>query len=174
MKNKFRIVIIVFIVLVCVWEAYNFFTKPKAGYVILTEVYNGFEMKKEMEKNYLSTTDARKKILDSLELEIKLMNNRIVRKTNMKASDTLGYQYKIEEYILKKKTFNEDNNSLSQKYDEEIITQLNQYVKDYGAANHYTFIYGTGGNGSLMYADEAKNITKDVIEYINLKYSGKK
>jgi outer membrane protein len=176
MKTITKTTIIIFILLagIIAWQTYEHFTRHKTGYVVVSEVYSGFELKKEMEKKYLATSNARQKILDSLILEIKLMEKKVDGKPKVKSSDTLGYHDKIEEYLLKKQTYDEDNTALTQKYDEQIITQLNQYIKDYGEAYNYTYIFGTGGNGTLMYADEGENITKDVIEYINKKYNGEK
>jgi outer membrane protein len=140
---------------------------------VVSEVYNGFDMKKEMEKKYQDTSIARKKILDSLELEIKVIQNKISEKTLIKAADTMGYNELLDEYLLKKKFFDEDNTALSKKYDEEIITKLNLYVNDFGELYHYNYIFGTGGNGSLMFADQNENLTNKLIDFINMKYKGK-
>jgi outer membrane protein len=172
--NKTSIIIFILLAGIIAWQLYQYFTRYKTGYVVISEVYSGFEMKKEMEKEYLATKNARDKILDSLELKIKLIQSKVEGKTIIKETDTAGYQDLITEYVLKDKTFDEDNTALSEKYDEQIITQLNQYVKDYGEAYHYTYIFGTGGNGTLMFADENENITEDVTKYINEKYNGEK
>jgi outer membrane protein len=68
----------------------------------------------------------------------------------------------------------EDNQVQTKKYDEEIITQLNQYVQDYGKEMGYAYIYGNNGEGSLMYADDARVITREMIEYVNNRYKGVK
>jgi len=62
---------------------------------------------------------------------------------------------------------------LSAQYDKEILAQLNQYVRDFGAKNNYEYIFGNDGNGSLMYAQESNDLTRQVTEYINQKYAGK-
>lgn len=145
---------------------------PKTGYVLISEVYNSFEMKKEMEKKYLLVKNSRDKILDSLELELKILGSKIKKEEEKNKTTIEDFTYKREEYLQRKKTYDEDNEALTKKYDQEIITQLNQYVKDYGERNGYTYIFGNDGNGSMMYANEAGNITKDVIVFINGKYRG--
>lgn len=78
-------------------------------------------------------------------------------------------------YILrKKKSFEEDNEKMVKQYDENIIKQLNQYVKDYGEKNKYQFIYGADGSGNLMYADSTYDLTKKIIEYVNERFNGEK
>ena len=172
--NKTTIIIFILLAGIITIIMYKHFTRHKTGYIVISEVYNGFELKKEMEKKFMVTKNARKKILDSLVFEIKLIEKKNQGKPKLISSDTMVYHDKVEEYLLKKQSFDEDNNALSQKYDEQIITQLNQYVKDYGIAKNYTYIFGTGGNGTLMYADEGENISKEVIDYINKKYNGEK
>jgi outer membrane protein len=149
-------------------------TRPKLGYVGISELYIGFDMTKEMQAKYDTTSSAREKILDSLESKIMLIENTVSSKVQFSKSDTAGYQNLVNEYLLQKKTFDEDNTTLSKENDKKIITKLNQYVSDYGKKHGYTYILGTGGNGSLMYADDAENITQDMIDYLNLRYSGEK
>lgn len=151
---------------------YNWYTTPKTGYVLIHELYNGFEMKKEMEQKYKTVADARKKVLDSLSFELKKIANQIQLEEEKNKTAIKNFELKREEYFQRKQAFEEDNAMLSKQYDQEILTQLNQYVKDYSEANKFTYVFGNDGNGSLMYADEKNNITKEVIVFVNNKYKG--
>ena len=71
-----------------------------------------------------------------------------------------------------KQDFEEDNDELSKKYDQQILDQLNQYVMDFGKAHSYAMILGSDRNGNLMYAEESYNVSADVIQFINSKYKG--
>lgn len=171
-KNSTAIFLILLLAGSVAWIVIKEYRQPRYGYVVITDLYNGFDMKKEMEKKYMSAKSSREKILDSLELELKLISSRI-RNENEKNRETIAaFDTKRDEYLERKKTYEEDNNALSKKYDGEILTQLNQYVKNYGEENGYTYIFGSDGNGSLMFAADAQNITKDVCSYINLQYKG--
>jgi len=151
---------------------YQMKTTPKTGYVVIQDLYNGFEMKKEMEKKYKTTKDARDKILDSLSFELKTIANQIQLEEEKNKETIKQFEIKREEYFLRKQTFEEDNEILTKQYDQEILTQLNQYVKDYSLANNYSYVYGSDGSGALMYGDEKNNITKEVVVFINSKYNG--
>ncbi|MBC7412327.1 MAG: OmpH family outer membrane protein [Bacteroidia bacterium] len=152
---------------------YYMVSKPKTGYVVIQEVYTNFEFKKELERKFTITKNARQKGIDSLELELKYLVNKLEQQKTKDKNDILIFNNKRDEYLHKKKISEEDNAALSNQYDTEILTQLNQYVKDYGTENNYTYIYGNDGNGSLMYSKESENLTKKVTEYINKKYNGK-
>jgi outer membrane protein len=80
---------------------------------------------------------------------------------------------KRDDFIHRQKTLTEDNKQLTSQYDSEIFTQINQYVKDFSKENGYQMVFGSDGNGSLMYGDDQINLTKVITEYINQKYKGK-
>jgi outer membrane protein len=150
----------------------NAITRKKTGYVEIKELYNNFSLKKELENKFLEVKNARQKILDSLMLDLKFIENKIKTEKNNK-NLTLEFENKKDVYLQKKQVFEEDNLKLTQQYDSEILSQLNQYIKNYGKENHYQYIYGADGTGFLLYADEAKNITKEVTGFINNNYQGK-
>lgn len=147
--------------------------KGKLAWVNITEIYNEFHYKKELEKKLTETQQARKKVLDSLELDLKMLS-REIQSEGGKSKDKISlFEVKRENYLGKKDQLDEDNAVLERQYNEQILNQLNQYLKDYGKEKGLRYIFGTSGTGSLMYAEEADEITKDVIVYINEKYKGK-
>lgn len=154
------------------WNIYQHLSIPRTAYILIQEVYNGFDLKKETEKKFLHTKNARDKVLDSLALEVQLLGKKIEAEQEKNTETINQFNTKREEYYQRRKTYEEDNNALSKQYDQEILTQLNQYVKDFGNEHNYTYIFGNDGNGSLMYGKDAKNVTPEVIEYINDKYRG--
>jgi len=171
-KNKYAIQFTFLLILFISWIVYDHQTTPKTGFIIIQDVYNGFDMKKEMEQKYNATRLGRDKILDSLDLELKVLAGKIESEGQKNISTIERFNVKRQEFIHQKQTFEEDNAALTKQYDQQILTQLNQYLKDFGEKNHFTYIFGNDGNGSLVYAADAKNVTTEVIEYINRKYKG--
>jgi outer membrane protein len=149
-------------------------TRPKTAFIIVGEVFNQFDMKKDSEKKFTQVKNKRQRITDSLALELRILAKKIDADKAKNKEDVTSYNRKREEYYNKQKTFEEDNKQLTSQYDGEIFTQLNQYVKDFGKENGYLYVFGSDGNGSLMYAEDANNQTKQVIEYINRRYKGVK
>ncbi|MFI5136687.1 MAG: OmpH family outer membrane protein [Sphingobacteriales bacterium] len=147
--------------------------KQKTGYVVIEEVFDSFQMKKEMQKKYEKTKAVSDKILDSLQFELQIIAGRLDKEKTPEKQEVMKFEQKREELYKRKQKAEEDMHNLSKEYDKEIIAQLNQYVHDYGDQNGYVYIFGNDKNGTLMYARDAENITKPVLEYINLKYSGK-
>jgi len=153
---------------------FSYIEKPKTAYIFIPEVFEKFELKKDLEHKFLNTKNVRQKVLDSLAMQLRLLATKLDQeKIITKENETL-YNNAREDFYKKRQTFEEDNKQLSREYDNEILTQLNQYVKDYGQENNYKYIYGNDNNGSLMYAEENLNISKEIIKYINKKYKGVK
>ncbi len=164
LTNCFVIIAVLLIIWLCI--------KPKTGYVEVTKLYSEFELKKELETKLLKVTNSRKSILDSLELQLQLLSKQ-VQSQNGKDKETLDkFQLNKGYYLKKKQEFEEDNQALIKQYDQQIFKQLNQYVQDYGKKNDYKYIYGTDGNGNIMYADDTENITSPVSVFINKRYKG--
>lgn len=109
-------------------------------------------------------------------------------------SDLLGLQEKSNNYYLDSLariyknskentevlnyTFDKKKRELSFKlseiekgYNAKIWNQISDYTLEYGKTNDYDFIIGANGQGSIMYAKEANNISEKVLEFINEKYS---
>jgi outer membrane protein len=147
--------------------------KKRFAWVNLSKIYNEFSLKKDLEKKLMVVETARKKITDSLELELKVMVNQFELLNDAeKNNQSTIFQIKKQEYLTKKQEFDEDNEQLKTDYHQQVLTQINQYVKDYATGHNYSMIYGADGSGVLMYAEEKIEITNEVLLFVNNKYKG--
>lgn len=139
--------------------------KSRTAFVETAYVFNEFKLKKEMEAKFIEIEKTRKSILDSLFEKIKQAETL---KLNSDQLDILK-----RDFLYKKQKFEEESQTTKNSYDSQIWNQLNQYVKEYGEENGFEIIFGANGQGNIMHADESLNISKEIIEYANRKYSGK-
>ena len=153
---------------------YSFISKPKVAFVHVQEVYNEFNYKLELENKFDKVQTARKRILDSLEIQINALAANIQNSEVNKEQNIQNYQYLATQYQSKQKMFTEDNNAVSQEYTEQIWNQLNKYIEEYGKEKGYAFIYGADGSGTVMYAEKGYNITEQLKEFVNERYQGGK
>ncbi len=160
------------VILLSGFVIYEKINQPKTGYIIIGEVFNEFQLKKDLEKKFKTTAQTRKLILDSLEFQLNVLSKKIQDEQGKDRKNIDVFQIKRDDFLRKKKQFEEENIALTNEYDQQIIKQLNQYTKDYGKEHGYTYIFGTDGNGSLMYGSENKNINKEIVTFINKKYLG--
>ena len=145
---------------------------PKTAYVEVEKMYKDFDYKKELENKLTLVKRSRQGLLDSMKLELQLLLSEVEKENGKNQEKVDVFNAKREAYLQKGKEFEQDNQALTVQYDELILKQLKQYIKDYGTANGYTYIFGSLDNANLLYEEEAKNITVEVTEYVNKKYKG--
>jgi outer membrane protein len=146
-------------------------TSKKIAYVNTTMLYDGFKLKKELEEKYSKVQLARQNLLDSIKFRIQYISIKgaaISEQEKMQVSDLQ------RSYLYKEKEFADENAATVQQYSDQIWKQINQFVDDYGKKNHYDLIMGATGQGNIMFAKQEDDITKDVSDYINRRYSGAK
>ena len=174
MKNKLIYSIILLITCAFCFVGFSMINSgSKTGYILIGDVFSKFQMKKDLEKKYEEVKNQRQRILDSLAIQLRVFSNDLKNQKTISAQEEERYNYLRQDYIQKKQQFDEDNKQMTGQYDKQILTQLNQYVREYGKQNGYQYIFGSDGNGSLMYAEQQNDISKPVIEFINNKYNGK-
>ncbi|MGE0567817.1 MAG: OmpH family outer membrane protein [Bacteroidia bacterium] len=142
----------------------------KVGYVDINLIFNDFEYKKQLENELTSIKEKRIAVLDSLELELKLLYAKL---GDRKDSSIIGeFERSKSRFLSLKESYERKTSEDTDRFDKLIVKQLNQYVKEFGEVEKYKIIYGTSGNGNIMYADSTLNITHAVTAFINQKYKG--
>jgi outer membrane protein len=145
-------------------------TQKKTAFVDLGKLYEGFELNKQRQTELQSMSIQFKNTLDSMALEIQSMESSLQanydRITDEKLQVKKMNYYKIEENMQAKLE------ETKVKSDEQIWLQINTYTQEFGKEKGYDYIYGGNGTGSLMYANDSKDISEDVLVYINKKFAG--
>ncbi len=75
-----------------------------------------------------------------------------------------GYQEAIQKQIQEE----------DKKTTQTVINDINDYVKEYGKKKGYKIIFGASGSGNIMYADEATDLTEEILKGLNAEYDKKK
>ena len=174
MTNKLNIIGLVVSILAVTVAIYTHSAKNSIAYVNVAEVYSEFELSKELQEKYKKSAMVRNTILDSLRFSIDVLTKQIEKTTSSKSKQNLieKYNAKASEYQVREQQLAEDNKQQNQTYKEQIQTQLNQYITDFGKDKDYDLIFGANGSGVMLYASDGKNVTAELIEYVNNKYSG--
>lgn len=152
--TKINLSIHVFLLLAILFLYFKFDVRSeKTVYIEPDKVYDNFFMRKQLQAELEKTLERDTRLLDSLTLH-----------------STAEQSKKIEALKFQ---LHDANTKLADKYDAQIWAQLNQYIIDYGNEENITFILGANGSGAVFYARPDKNVTTDVIEYVNKKYQNK-
>lgn len=144
--------------------------KKRTAYIDLTDLYDGFTLKKELEQNLGKLQLETKYLLDSLSSEMDLIQQYSRTATNVEQMKRLNLMER--EYALKSQKINEDYQELLARYEDQIWQQLNQYVADFSDKKGYAYLIGSDGRGVIMGGDQKYNVTKNVLIYANERYHG--
>ena len=58
----------------------------------------------------------------------------------------------------------------SQTLNDSIINRVKAFVQDYGKSNNYNFILGSNEAGSVLYGEEASDLTQEILKALNENY----
>jgi len=141
---------------VLAYAAWDYASKPKTGFVLNQQLFEDFAGKVELEARLDKVKSLHQEELDSLQA----------------LSLEFGKGVASRLFEAKSRQYAEQEQSLSAKYTRQIWGQINDYIKQYGDEHNYDMIFGATGDGSLMYSNEAHDITREVTDYINQKYQG--
>jgi outer membrane protein len=154
-KNIGLILLIANCIALAVIAYYAFNVKEKTTVFISNQrVFSEFLGTKELEKKLNDIKAKNHRSVDSL--------SRLIHISTDPAAISM-YQQGIDDIKL-------IENQLSEQYTADIWKRINQLLTEFGKQKGYNFILGAAGNGSLMYANEADNVTEEVILFINKKY----
>ncbi len=145
--------------------------KDKIVYVQNQLLFSEFDMTKDLKKEFDNIIKQRNMKLDSIQLRMKAIEGS-VNGSSMDEQVIAQYQQLQNNYMQQYKQFEESNKILENQHFDSVWKRLNAYVQEFSEKEGYTFVLGATGNGNLMYANEGKDITQDLVKYCNNKYKG--
>lgn len=129
------------------------------GYVSMSLVFEECHVRDKYETE-LKTLEAQSNA------ELAAMENSI-RELKAQGTDAAKISTMEQELLSRRDALTEEYQRKSETFERVIWEKINQKVNDYGKEMGYDYIFGAKGDGSIMYASEAKDITKEVIASIN-------
>jgi outer membrane protein len=132
------------------------FKTDKKAFILNQRVFVSYKGTKALETKLETLRNSYAHTLDSMQQLLAISPNTGIIEV---------YEEKRQQYALAEQ-------EMSDKYTADIWKQINQQVSEFGDKNGYDFIFGATGDGNLMFAGRAYDVTDDVIAYINQKYEG--
>ena len=150
--------------------------QQKIGFVDNSVLINEYKERKDVEANLNTKIEAFKSRTDSLrsafELEIKEAELK-ARKMSQSAIQKLSQELQQKEQLLSQRVQFEQQQIAqeSQKLNDSIINRVKAFVQDYGKSNNYNFILGSNEAGSVLYGEDASDLTQEILKALNENYS---
>ncbi|HVW96808.1 MAG TPA: OmpH family outer membrane protein [Mucilaginibacter sp.] len=133
----------------------------KIAVVDAVKLFNGFTMKKELEKEAEGKLKYFSSQVDSLDGQIKLAGY---------GKDSAVRRSLIQKYLITKRELENQYNQSNQLINEMVWKRLNPLIDEYGKKNGFHLIIGANGMGSVLYNDNYFDKTEEVIQYVNKNY----
>lgn len=146
------------------WLAFNQRADRKTGYIDTIRLFNEFNLKKDMEKEASRTMAPYQRALDSISAMLNA-GEQMKEEEQKKQLQVKGLLIKREaEAVLA-----ESNNEIN----EAVWKRLNPLIDRFGKEQGLQLLIGANGMGTILYGDPSKDLTADLIQYVNKSYAGK-
>ena len=173
LKNILNAALGMLIIALVVIVAMLYQDQPKTAYADNDKILLGFDMFTEKNKELESVMNMRKNQLDSTRVQLESFQRYLQSQAEPNPVEVANFQNQAQQFQMRQQQFEEDNQKASQQYLKQITEQVDTYIKEYCAREGFTYVYGATGDGSIIYADQGKNITQELIDYCNDRYRGK-
>jgi outer membrane protein len=140
-------------------------------YVNIKEVFDKFEYTIKLKKEFQSITEFKKRKLDSMSFELNVMAEKLVNGDNKDLSAV--FEVKKRRFDEERAYYQEQNEAMTESFDNKVLIQLNAYLTEFGKAKGYDYILGTESMGNVIYGKDKYNVTAEAIEFVNKKFNSK-
>jgi outer membrane protein len=154
-----------------------FGNNQKIYYVDSAQLVHGYQGMSKARKAFQKKTLTWKANVDTLASEVQ----KQIMKYEKEIGTMTAKEKQLSQELIKAKQnqlieYQHAMNTQAQQEDEkmtnEVIAQINAYIKKYGEGHNYKIIMAATQYGNIAYADEGLDITKEVLEGLNKEYAG--
>jgi Skp family chaperone for outer membrane proteins len=159
----FSVLIITNLVLI---GLYFFGKSDNTAYFEFNKVYNDCSLKKKLETDLEKVFSARKSELDSLQLELSLISGKIESK-NASGLELQKFEDTKTRFLTLQENYEQENMRLKDTYTAQIRKEINDKARLFAEKKGYTYLFAAMGDGTIMYASDKNDVTKEFQEFID-------
>lgn len=171
-------VIAIIAFLISVFTLFNTCNKTTLVYVDVNKLLDGYKRTKVVRAEFEVKAKTLKSNIDSLVVDWQKELKTYEKERSKYSKKEL--ELKQELLSSKQQQLNNYQQAIQKQIQEEdkkatqtVVNDINDYVKEYGKKKGYKIIFGAGGNGNIMYADKSTDLTEEILEGLNLEFTGK-
>lgn len=149
--------------------------QPKFGFVDNVELMDAYQEKIDVEERYKSKAETltrkRDSISQAFQLEAQEFQNRAERMSSANAQKEYDLLQQRGQFMAQQLQMEEQQlQQLGQAEMDSVVDRVKNEIEAYGKANNYSYIFGGGEGGSVLYGQEADDLTEALIRILNDKY----
>ncbi|MEZ4801556.1 MAG: OmpH family outer membrane protein [Gelidibacter sp.] len=147
----------------------------KTGFIDNSELIKEYQKRKDIEAAFKVKIEKFDKKVDSIGKAFQMEAQAFQAKASSMAQKDAQQQYQVlgqKQQMLQQQFQAEEQNiqKESQTEIDTLIKEVRTFVKDYGKKNGYTYILGSNDAGSVLYGEESKDLTKEILDALNKAY----
>ena len=147
----------------------------KIGFVDSVKLMDEYQEKIDVEARFKTKADAvrhkRDSISQSFQMELQAFQTKAQKMSQQKAQEEYGGIQQRGQMIGQRLQQEEQQlQATGQVEMDSLVQKVKKEIKEYGKANGYTYILGGGDGGSVLYGEEANDLTQAILKILNDKY----
>ena len=147
----------------------------KIGYVDSVKIMDDYQEKIDVEARFKTKADAmgrkRDSISQAFQMELQQFQSKAQSMLQQSAQEEYAQLQQRGQQIgqrLQQEEQQLQQNSQTQM--DSLVKKVKNEIRAYGKANGYTYILGGGEGGSVIYGDDANDVTNEILKILNDKY----
>lgn len=149
--------------------------EQKIGYVDQVKVMDEYQEKIDVEQEYQQENEAFNKRRDSISMafqqEAQELQERSQRLSQSKAQGEMQeFQQRAQAIGQQLQQVEQRLRMQGQSRMDSVVSKVRDEIRAYGKENGYTFILGGGDGGSVIYGEEGKDLTEEILNRLNAQY----
>jgi len=177
MKTSMKLIVTVFSLSIIALFYLHFSASPQLAYVDSTKVLANYEGMKQAQKEFQAKAVTWQANVDTLGKE--LQESLSDHEKNLASMSKKEQELSTELLRTKQQQLRQYQQAISQQAQEEeiqatqvVLEEVNAYLRSFGKEQGYKIILAATDAGNIAYADEALDITDEVLEGLNKVYIG--
>ncbi len=149
--------------------------QSKMGYVDNVKLMNDYKEKIDLEAKFKTKVEAFSKKKDSLQqafqIEAQAFQSKAQKMAQKKAQEEYALLQQKSQFIGQQLQQEEQQLQLSsQTQMDSVVSKVKEEIKAYGAANGFSYIFGGGDGGTVLYGKDTDDLTEAITKILNDKY----
>lgn len=147
-------------------------SNEKTAYVDTTTLIQEYSDMQEAEADFTARSEQMRREMDSVargfQQEVQTYQQEMGNMTQEQRQETEARLMQTQQRLQQQQQMR--SGQLREESDaviDSIIERVKGFVREYGEENNYTYIFGSNESANILYAEEGKDITNEILEKLN-------
>lgn len=161
-----------FLAVLALGFAFTGCSNEKTAYVDTTTLIQEYSDMQEAEAEFTARSEQMRREMDSVargfQQEVQAYQQEMGNMTQEQRQETESRLMQTQQRLQQQQQMR--SGQLREESDaviDSIVERVKGFVREYGEENDYTYIFGSNESANILYAEEGKDITNEILEKLN-------